>query len=335
MELWHFVEGGEDKEGDNEDDYDDVMPMTFDHLKFQDEDDLDDSQDNPFSDSSSFSTSFRSHGDGSRSSFGATSRRMNKGVGEEQQGNAYDASSYVSEENSNLDNQYESEGDKMSAQNPFFSESSPYRNKDYDDGDSSVYSGSMHGGGYGNDYSVLETDEERISRFPKMDNFNERGGRNGDDSQYEYEESVTDSQVEDSGSTRNPFSESSCYRDIDYASGVYSESIHDGGYGSEHGIRERDEDSISRFPKMDNFNELGRNGIDSQYEESVSDSHVAPEFDEYGGYAPPFIYGYDDETYVDADGRSEYQEGLRVPKIQSRIFTQLVTSVNNIVRKSS
>ena len=33
--------GGEDKEGDNEDDYDDVMPMTFDHLKFQDEDDLD------------------------------------------------------------------------------------------------------------------------------------------------------------------------------------------------------------------------------------------------------------------------------------------------------
>jgi hypothetical protein len=86
---------------------------------------------------------------------------------------------------------------------------------------------------------------------------------------------------------------------------------------------------------MDNFNELGRNGIDSQYEESVSDSHVAPEFDEYGGYAPPFIYGYDDETYVDADGRSEYQEGLRVPKIQSRIFTQLVTSVNNIVRKSS
>ena len=335
MELWHFVEGGEDKEGDNEDDYDDVMPMTFDHLKFQDEDDLDDSQDNPFSDSSSFSTSFRSHGDGSRSSFGATSRRMNKGVGEEQQGNAYDASSYVSEENSNLDNQYESEGDKMSAQNPFFSESSPYRNKDYDDGDSSVYSGSMHGGGYGNDYSVLETDEESISRFPKMDNFNERGGRNGDDSQYEYEESVTDSQVEDSGSTRNPFSESSCYRDIDYASGVYSESIHDGGYGSEHGIRERDEDSISRFPKMDNFNELGRNGIDSQYEESVSDSHVAPEFDEYGGYAPPFIYGYDDETYVDADGRSEYQEGLRVPKIQSRIFTQLVTSVNNIVRKSS
>jgi hypothetical protein len=138
---------------------------------------------------------------------------MNKGVGEEQQGNAYDASSYVSEENSNLDNQYESEGDKMSAQNPFFSESSPYRNKDYDDGDSSVYSGSMHGGGYGNDYSVLETDEESISRFPKMDNFNERGGRNGDDSQYQYEESVTDSQVEDSGSTRNPFSESSCYRD--------------------------------------------------------------------------------------------------------------------------
>jgi hypothetical protein len=46
-----------------------------------------------------------------------------------------------------------------------------------------------------------------------------------------------------------------------------------------------------------------RNGIDSQYEESVSDSHFAPEFDEYGGYAPPFIYGYDDETYVDADGR--------------------------------
>jgi hypothetical protein len=76
-------------------------------------------------------------------------------------------------------------------------------------------------------------------------------------------------------------------------------------------MRERDEDSISRFPKMDNFNELGRNGIDSQYEEIVTDSHVAPEFDEYGGYAPPSIYGYDDETYVDADGRSEYQEGLR------------------------
>ena len=164
-----------------------------------------------------------------------------------------------------------------------------------------------------------------------MDNFNERGGRNGDDSQYQYEESVTDSQVEDSVSTGNPFSESSCYRDIDYASGIYSESIHDGGYGSEHGIRERDEDSISRFPKMDNFNELGRNGIDSQYEEIVTDSHVAPEFDEYGGYAPPSIYGYDDATYVDADGRSEYQEGLRVPKIQSRIFTQLVTSVNNII----
>ena len=296
--------GGEDEEGDNEDDYDDVMPMTFDHLKFQDEDDLHDSQDNPFSDSSSFSTSFRSHGDGSRN-------RMNKGVGEEQQGNAYDASSYVSEENSNLDNQYESEGDKMSAQNPFISESSPYRNIDYDDGGSSVYSGSMHGVGYGNDYSVLEKDDESISRFPKMDNFNERGGRNGDDSQYEYEESVTDSQVEDSGSTRNPFLESSCYRDIDYASSVYSESIHDGGYGSEHGMRDRDEDSISRFPKMDNFNELGRNGIDSQYEEIVTDSHVDPEFDEYGGYAPPSIYGYDDETYVDADGRSEYQEGLR------------------------
>ena len=329
--------GDEDEEGDEDDD-DDVMPMTFDHLKFQHEDDLEDSQDNPFSDSSSFSTSFRSHGDGSRSSFGATSRRMNMGEGDEQQGNAYDASSYVSEDNSNLvaDEQYESERDNASTQNPFFSESSPYRNIDYDGGDSSVYSGSIHGGGYGSDNSVLERDEDSISRFPKMDNFNERG-RDGNDSQY-YEESVTDSQVEESGSTRNPFSESLRYRDSqyeesvtdsqvgesestrnpfseslryrdrDYASSVCSESIHDGGYGSEHGMAERDEDSIRRYPKMDNFNELGRNGIDPQYEESVTDSQVAPVFDEYGGFAPPSIYGYDDETYVDADGRSEYHE---------------------------
>lgn len=219
--------GGDEEEGDNEeDDDDDVLPITFDHSQFKD--DYEDSQDNPFSDSSSFSTSFRSHGDGSRSSYGATSHRINKGIGEEQEGNASDASFYVSEDNSHLVayEQYKSERDNASTQNPFVLESSPYRNIEYDGGGSSVYSKSIHGG----------------------------------------------------------------------------------GYGSEHANVERDEDSISRFPKMDNFIERGRNGNDSQYEESVTDSQVAPGFDEYGRNAPPSIYGYDDETYVDADGRSEYHD---------------------------
>lgn len=201
--------GGKDDENDEEDD-DDTMPNVFDPSQFQSEfndfvrrtsantgSEYEDSQDNPFSDtsshhgtgtssfrgsgtsSSSFKNSFQGYGGGSSSSVGASSVRSNGG-GEQQWGSAsltssyksYIGSAYNEESKSNMvtEDQYEAGADNMSTHNPF-SDSSSYR--DYGGGGSSVFSGSVGGGGGG--HGMMGRNDNDY-RFPKIDEHSESGG---------------------------------------------------------------------------------------------------------------------------------------------------------------